>query len=524
MKAINKYINGGLSLLLLVYYLFLSWVIHRTSYEHPESVFIAEKLKVLIETPDNRLHILGTTYPTLVFLSSFLFTPFGYLFAPVVASIVITTFLFFLVLNDFRDAGKLPAYVYLPALALLFMFHPGLMYTAISGRGVAAVLLFFYLLFRSLLKYYQTQTTFHISMASLYMCCLIFCNYNFIWLLLAFFPFIVLISLDGLKVDRDQPSILQYYETVNNVSLRRKLTNRTLAIYGILFLLPLAALLLFRLLNEAHAGDASYFLTSQYANWHVIGDVPVGDLIAKGVTDNAGEQVQMVFQVYVLLLNPILILAFIYFRGRVYELFTLLSPFILMSILLIHLQTYFTIEYYLIFLVTGLAGLVFYASPRFNRKLTWFLVFTVALLNIAAGIFYFHHTKDAEERYFFSALRNYKNWIREKRTTEESSVAAFISSVTDRNNRILIDDAAAFEIIAHMHSLDVAVLSESKNFITAAENPKSVVTYLCIAKDNNDKRNFTVLNNFNLQKMVARKQFEVELMYQSDHWAVYRIL
>ena len=113
-KFIEKYINGFLAIVLLVFYLIMSWILHRTGYEHPESVFIAEKIKLLFDSSENNLVTLGTTFPTIVFLSSIIFTPFGYLFAPILASIALTVMLFYTLLNDFKETSKLPDFVYIP--------------------------------------------------------------------------------------------------------------------------------------------------------------------------------------------------------------------------------------------------------------------------------------------------------------------------------------------------------------------------------------------------------------------------
>jgi len=258
MIFLKKYIAIFIALFLMVYYILVSWVLHRTGYEHSEAMFIAEKIKLLFETDDNTLLTLGTTFPSLIFLSSIVFTPFGYPFAPILASMTFTVLLFFLLLTDYSKS-KLPRRVFLPMLILVFVFHPGILYAATSGRGVASILLFFYLVFRSLFRYYKSQTSFYLSMASIYLSCLVFCDYNFIWLLLAFFPFIFLVSLDGLKLQKDKPPVIQYFESLNNRSQRRKLANRTLAIYIIVFLLPIGALYLFKILNFYHAGDSTYF-------------------------------------------------------------------------------------------------------------------------------------------------------------------------------------------------------------------------------------------------------------------------
>ena len=521
-KFIEKYINGTLAIILLVFYLVLAWILHRTGYEHSENIFIAEKIKLLFDSSENNLVTLGTTFPTIVFLSSLVFTPFGYLFAPILASIALTVMLYYTLLKDFKESSKLPDFVYIPLVTLLFFLHPGLIYAAISGRGVAAIILFFYFLFRSLFRYYRTQTTFYLSMASIYLTCLVFCDFNFIWLLLAFFPFIVLVSLEGLKINKEQAPISQYFESVNNTSQRRKLTNRAVAIYIILFLLPIGALLLFGYLNNTHAGNGDYFLNSQYANWHVLGDVSIGNIIINDHT-NVSYQSQLLFQFYVIALNPLLLLTFFYFKGKLYEFFTLIAPFILLAILIINSQYYFMIEYYLVFLILALVGLSFYANKQFNKKITWFLVFIVALLNVFTGIYYFKRTNDEEEKKFFKCIRDYKHWLKEKDYSEDYQVAQYISNVADINNKVLIDDAAAFQIVAHLKTLEGIELPINKSFGTVIENPVSGVKYVCIAKLSNKLKNYTVLNTYNLNQMEARGQFVTELVFDTPNWSVYKI-
>lgn len=508
---------------MLVYYIVVSWLIHRTGYEHSEALFMAEKIKLLFEAPNNTLLTLGTTFPTVTFLSSIAFSPFGYPYAPVLASTTFTTLLFYFLLDDFSQSA-LPKKVFLPMLCLLFAFHPGLIFAAVSGRGVGAIIFFFYLLFRSLFRYYRTQTTFYLSMASIYLTCLIFCDHNFIWLLLAFFPFIVLVSIDGLKIKRDGPPIIQYFEAVNITSQRRKLANRTLAIYVIVFLLPIGTLFLFRTLNFYHAGDAAYYLNSQYANWHVTGNISIGELLTSNALLNVSEQSQLIFQVYILLLTPLLILVFVLFKGTMYELFTLLAPFILLTILLLDNQYYLTVEFYLIFLILALIGLCFYAGKKYKSKILWPVIMAVALLNIFTGILYFNRTSDPEESLFFNTFKKMKKWNPERNTNEDYRLADFISNIANDQNKILMDDAAAYKVIAHLRSLRGIILPINDNFLTVVENPKLEAKYICVVKSNNKLRNFTVLNEYNLNLMKKRLNVKPVLMFETETWAVYKLV
>ncbi|MFX8930163.1 hypothetical protein ABTN05_21045, partial [Acinetobacter baumannii] len=76
-------------------------------------------------------------------------------------------------------------------------------------------------------------------------------------------------------------------------------------------LLPFVALYLFRTLNYYHAGNASHFLTSQYANWRVTGNPTIGQMIKAGkILEVIPWQTQIIYQLFALLLTPLFILVF----------------------------------------------------------------------------------------------------------------------------------------------------------------------------------------------------------------------
>jgi hypothetical protein len=520
---LKKYSAIYCSVFMLGYYIFLSWILHRTGYEHSEAMFVAEKVKLFFEAHDNTLLTIGTTFPTVIFLSSVIFVPFGYPYAPVLASISFTVLLIFFLLNDFQQS-KLPRRVYIPMIAILFIFHPGLIYSAISGRGVAAVLFFVYMVFRSIFKFYAHNTTYYLSVSSIFLSFLIFCEYNFVWMLLAFFPFIFLVALDGLKHVKEQPVVIQFFEAINLTSLRRKLVDRTVAIYLMVFLLPITVLFIYKLLNYVHAGNQNYFLTSQYANWHVVGSEYIGNIIKTGATDSVNFQSQVIFQFYVLALTPMLVLTFLIFKGKMYEFFTLIVPFILLAILLLDNQTFITIEYYLILLIIALVGIYYYAGKRFNVKYLYPVVIIVAVLNVFTGIYYFKHTGDSEERIFYDAFLKMKKLDYDKKTSEEYDLAAYISNIVDDTHKILMDDAAAFRIMAHLRSLKPVVMPVDNHYITVSENPKLGVKYICIAKAANPLRNFTVWNDYDYKQMQLRQKFQSVIMYETENWAIYKVL
>jgi hypothetical protein len=521
MRLANGHIRI-LSLLLVFYYVIAAWLFHRNGFEHTEALFYAEKLKLLYEYKENTLLTLGTTFPTIVFLGSVIFSPFGYLFAPIALSIVMMSFLFYFMVIDLCNSS-LPVKALLIAVCLLFVFHPMFLYAAVSGRSIAAIMLFFYLLFRSLFNYYKSQTTYYLSLASIYLTCLIFTDINFIWMILSFFPFVVLISIEGIKVAKDDPMVLQYYQALNNRSQRRKLANRTIAIYLILFLLPLGAVYLYRALNAAHAGDATYFLTSQYANWRVTGTTTLNTILENVKGRNIAKQTQIVFQFFTMILSPVFVLALFLFRGKIYELFTLLTPLIFFSIILVDINYYITVEYFMIINVIAVAGLAFLGKERVNATVTSGLIIAAAVLSISAGSYYFSETSDVEEQQFYQSSAGPSTWNKPKINSEAAVLAEYLGTIASAKRPVLIDDASAYGIVAHMASLDGLVLPMQKSFVTAIENPTLSAHYICVAKKNNRLHNFTVLNAYNIGIMRDRIDLFPYRVFETENWIIYSI-
>jgi hypothetical protein len=511
-----------ISLLLVLHYIVLAWLFHRNGYEHTERLFYAEKLKLLFEYKENTLLTLGTTFPTTVFLVNVLFSPFGYLFAPIASTIVIMSFLFYFMAVDIRDSA-LPGKTMFFCLLLLFVFHPQFIFSAVSGRNIAAIMLSFYLLFRSLFNYYRSQTTYYLSLASIYLATLIFSEINFLWLVLSFLPFVVLVSLEGIKVAKDEPVVFQYYQALNNRSLRRKLVNRTVALYLVLYLLPLGAIYLFRTLNESHAGDPTYFLSSQYANWRVTGTASITKILEQGSQGNLMKQTQIVFPLFTIFLAPLFIAALLFFKGKLYELFTILTPLIFFSIVLIDAQYYLTTEYFIIVIVMAFVALSYTGQVRFTKRISSAILLGSTVLTILGGIYYFKETSDFEEKDFYAVLTSPSEWIKPKKASEVKIIAEYISSVVSSKRPILIDDAAAYPIVAHLPTLEGLVMPMQQNFVTVIENPVLSVEFICVAKRVNRLHNFTALNAYNLNIMTERLELKPSRVFETENWIIYSI-
>ncbi len=518
-----KNLTKILTILLIVFYVIIAWLLKRDGFEHSSGLFYSEKLMLLFQAKDNTILTLGFTFPSLVFLSALLFVPFGYLFAPVAASIVIIALLFYIIVEEFK-LSKFSYKLYVPLVFALFTLHPMFVFAAVTGRKNAIIQLFAFLIFRSFFRYFKRPVTFHLSMASLYITCFIFSNYDFIWLILAFFPFIFLVSLDGVKTNNTASPLFQYTEMLNNRSLRRKLANRTASLYLIIFLLPLIAVVLFRALNAQFAGSATYFIDSQYANWRISGNRIATNLLVDPVRNNFLFQSQIIIQGFILFLTPLFIAALILFKGKLYELFTVLSMLFFYSLMLLDYKYTLSMGYFLLFIPIALVTICYYGTDKYSIKISSWIFGVATVLTIVMGFYFFRHTDASEEIQFAQEMQSLPSKMGNERVLSESNIVAeYIRGLVSEQNKILIDDASAYDVVVHIGNLNGLILPHEKTFVTVVENPKVAAKYILIAKVLNPTHNLTVLNSYNLSLMQTNKNLHTLLMFETKNWAIYQV-
>ncbi len=347
-----------ISLFLGAYYLIAGIYLNHLGYFSQEALFYIEKSKIVAHGLDNKLRVMGLTAPILPFYSSFIFSLTN-LYAPIIASSIGTAMLFYFMASTLLK--RVSDDFYLIILLIIFVLHPGILYAACSGKSVALVLVFFFLFFFNLLKFYRSNTTFHVSIASICLVILIFCDYKFIWLSLFFIPLVLSITIQSLNLS-EQESIFRLFISFNNPSLRRKLINKTFALYIIIFVLPLACVVCYKLLNLTHANDLNYSVESPYATWTVLADKLTFDQLSTNLVYRLPEA-SILISGKMMLFCPLILVALYLFRNSTYQLLTLLTPFAFVEFLHIKYEKVFLPqEYYLIFLV--LRCCVFYTKHK----------------------------------------------------------------------------------------------------------------------------------------------------------------
>jgi hypothetical protein len=507
-----------ITIVLAAYYLVCGIYLNKLGYFNTETLFYIEKAKIVFEGLGNRLKVMGLTAPILPFYGTFIFTSIDYILAPVIASAIGTALLFYLIAATLLKNVKGDYYLFV--LIILFFMHPGILYTACSGKGIYLVLIFFYLFFLNILKFYRSHTTFHVSVASICLVTLTFCDYRFIWLTLFFIPLVLSITIQSLNLS-EQESIFRLFLSFNSPSLRRKLINKTFALYIIIFILPIASILCYKLLNLTHANDLNYFIESPYATWNVLTDKLNYDLTTANQSYYIPD-VSILVSAKMILYCPLILLAVYLFKENTYQVLTLLTPFGFIEFLRIKYDKInLAHEFYLIFIILALLCIIT-KSPSFkNQRLLKLLVAAGVLIQLYSGYYFLKNSPIVEEQKFMSILLNPV-----VNTDQDSNrdIANYINSLPD-NSQVLVDDAIAYPIVAFVDNIQKLTLPYQDKFLTSLESPQGYVDYIMIATAKNKMTGYTQLNNKYTEIIKnADAGLSMQKVYETDDWVLYRIL
>jgi hypothetical protein len=504
--------------LLAVYYVLCGFYLNHLGYYSQEALFYMEKSKIILDGMGDKLKVMGLTAPILPFYSSFIFSYISFVPPPVIASAICMAILFYLIASALIKRADDIFYIFI--LLILFLLHPGILYAATSGKSISLVLVFFFLFFFNLLKFYRSNTTFHVSIASLCLVILIFCDYNFIWLTLFFIPLVLSITIKSLNLG-EQESIFRLHQSFNNPSLRRKLINKTFALYIILFILPITCVVCYKLLNLTHAQDLDYFNQSPYATWTVLSDKLSFDQLSTSLVYQLPET-SVLLSLKMLVFCPLMIVAIFLFRDSTYQILTLLTPFAFIEFLHIkNDKVFLSQEYYLIFLVLAMLCILYRAQIVKRQGILKLIVSILAVVQLFTGYIFLKNSSISEERHFISMIENRTPDTRED---QNRALAGYLNRLP-ADAHVLVDDAIAYPIIAFVDNIHKLTLPyEESIFLSAVEAPDKYDNYILLATDANKVTGFTQLNNKYLPLIThANSGLKFRRIYETDDWVLYKI-
>ncbi|MFD2144855.1 hypothetical protein [Mucilaginibacter antarcticus] len=387
------------------------------------------------------------------------------------------------------------------------------------------VLIFFYMFFLNIFKYYTSNTTFHVSIASICLVLLLFCDYKFIWLTLFFIPLVFSISLQSLNL-AEKESIFRMTQSFNSPSLRRKLINKTFALYVILFVLPIASIVCYKLLNLTNANDADYFMNSPYATWTVLAERFIYETVTLN-RDFKSPEVSLLISARMIIFCPLMVFAVALFRDKPYQILTLLTPFAFVEFLHIKYDKVFiSHQYYLMFLILALLCFIIKVQPVKNTIPLKIVLALIIVVQFGTGYYFLSNSMMEDERNFITTIKN-RNIKQEEEDEQDENrdMANYINGLPD-GTRVMIDDAIAYPIVAFVNNVNDMVLPYQENFISAVETPGQYVSYILIANNRNRLAGYSILNTRYspvVYQMSNSGNSTLEKAYETEHWTLYRL-
>ena len=506
------------AVLLAVYYVLCGFYLNHLGYYSQEALFYMEKSKIILNGLGDRLKVMGLTAPILPFYSSFIFSAISFVPPPVIASSVCMAILFYLMASTLIKRSNDIFYVFI--LLIIFLLHPGILYAATSGKSVSLVLIFFFLFFFNLLKFYRSNTTFHVSIASICLVVLIFCDYRFVWLTLFFIPLVLSITVKTLNLG-EQESIFRLHQSFNNPSLRRKLINKTFALYIILFILPISCVVCYKLLNLTHAQDLDYFNQSPYATWTVLADKLSFDTLSTSSIYRIPES-SVLLSLKMIIFCPMIIVALFLFRDSTYQILTLLTPFAFIEFLHIRYDKVFLPqEFYLMFLVLALLCILYRAQIIKRQGVLKIVVGVLALFQLVTGYIFLKNSNVGEERHFISVI---ESRAPDTRQDENRALAKYLNRLPE-DSHVLIDDGIAYPVVAFTGNIHKLTLPYQEGiFLSAIEAPAEYDNYVLLATDKNEVTGFTQLNEKYIPVITrANSGLKFRRVYETNDWVLYKI-
>jgi hypothetical protein len=518
MTSLKSWLLFIITLILIGYYLFCAFYLNKLGYFNQESLFFIEKARIVFDGVGDRLKVMGLTTPIIPFYATFIIAIFNPVYAPIVASAIGTGVLFYLLASTLVQ--RLNDDFYLFILVLLFLFHPGILYTACSGKSIYLVLIFFFLFFFNLIKFYTSNTTFHISIASICLVFLEFCDYKFVWLTLFFIPLVLSITIQSLNLSESE-SIFRLFLSFNNATLRRKLINKTFAIYIIIFSLPLASILIYKLLNLTHADDLDYFIESPYATWNVLADRASIDVIPNVISYQT-QPSTLLTTLSVVWFCPMIIVALYLFRHKTYQILTLLTPFAFIEFLQIKYDNIVLMHvYFMIFMILALLCIILRAKTVSNQLVLKTVILLLTLVQLYSGYTLLANSPIYDEKNFITIFTQRTNDLSQNQNRD---MADYINGLPAKS-RILVDDAIAYPVVAFNTHIRNLIMPYQDAYLSSLESPGKYSDYILLATSVNKETGYTQLNEKYLA--IIRKynsRINIRKVYATHDWTLYRIL
>lgn len=458
-------------------------------YYSKEGIFLLEKAVLALYGDPPRLENIGLIYPPIPFILQIPFALFQWMWGPQVitafAAALVSTFF----ISELRtlEMGRLLMIFFV----LVMLFHPLVLYNAVSGGSSVLYVLLMYVYLDLLLRYGYIGKTYHLVTAGLVVGLMAFIRYETFFFLIFLLPTIPIV-VGG---------------------LRFRTTQGILALFLMNIVPPVIAFISWGYLNWLFAEGWLDFLRSPYSyfkNIELFAVLQAETLVAR---DSLWESFKAIVWRGVLIF-PLFFILLLMLRNV--SLIWYFSTPLLSMILAAYLGlSLFELGPFMVLIPLGALMMAF------NRGLfTWWGKIIIIVLIVASVPLSLQLLRDSniEEESNFAAI------IYGERPAPvfeaEKEISEFIESYFGTNQKILIDDAMGYAIVAFSHNPARFILPYQYHFRAAVVFPANYASGYIVADPRTVEGQFDAVGLYHVNAYLDGIAGS-ELVKESGPWRVY---
>ena len=290
----------------------------------------------------------------------------------------------------------------------------------------------------------------------------------------------------------------------------------------ILFILPIASIVGYKLLNLTHANDMNYFLESPYATWNVLQDKLQYDQLSYNSNSFLPSEISLLISAKAIMFCPMILIAIYVFKDSTYQILTILTPFAFIEFLHIKYDKIFLdYEYFMIFIILAFLCILFKIHTVQKQAFVKLLMAVCLAVQIFTGYYFLEYSNVPEERAFFTAFKDRKN---------DYSQALNLDAATALNElptagKVLVDDAVAYPVVAYVKHMQQLTMPYQDEFAGAIESPEKYDDYILIATAKNLNTGYTQINDKYVELIkLNNNHLHLRVLFQNDDWVLYQIV
>ncbi len=475
------------------YYLAIGLVLHIVfSFNSREGIFLLEKGIIALYGAPPQLENIGLVYPPLPFVVNLPFAALKLLWGPQVVTAAATAGLATLTLSEVRklERGRLLEILFIVVLAC----HPLVLYLATMGASsiLYALLLATYIYL--LISYAFLGKTFFLVSAGLTMGVLAFVRYETLFILMFMLPVLHIVS-GGLRFHSPQAS---WALILMNV------------------IPPVFAWLSWTYLNWLFTGDWLNFLRSPYAYFRNI------ELFALANPEMLQARHDVLGSLWIVLKKSLVVFPLFFWailRVRNFSIsWFFLAPLFALAFAAFAGLTLSTFEEYVVLIPLSVFLLAFErTSPSRMQQVVFAVLILVSIPLSLRGMLNSAHEQERQ----FAAM--YLGQEPPQVFEHERRLAAFITSELDPTEKILLDDANGFPIVAYTKQPQRFMLPYQYMFPSAAISPASFIDAFIVARPSTPEGKSDQMNRFH-EHVFDDGLPRTELLREVGPWRLYRVV